>query len=157
MEEDSPYDIQILSRTDSNRADFPLLTKAIRETLSRFDAESASVSVAIVGDREIAELNHKYLNHDGPTDVITFDLKDETGHGPQGRSVDGEIVLSAETAGRLAEEKGHPVQAELALYAVHGTLHLLGLDDKKTEDAAKMHQIEDEILTALGLGQVYGT
>ena len=53
-------------------------------------------------------------------------------------------------------ERGHDTTAEVVLYAVHGTLHLLGLDDEKPDQAARMHDIEDEILADMGLGRIYG-
>ena len=93
-----------------------------------------------------------------PTDVLAFDLREEASQ-PLGKptqvSVDGDIVVSLETAQREADRRGHALWAELALYVVHGTLHLLGHDDGDAEQAAGMHQIENEILTALGYGAVY--
>ena len=69
--------------------------------------------------------------------------------------VDGEIVVSAETAWREADRREVGAEAELLLYVIHGTLHLLGFDDAAAEDAASMHEKEDALLIALGYGPVY--
>ncbi len=133
-----------------------MLQEGIREALQRFDIASADLSVAVVSDTEIAELHEKYMNIKGATDVLTFDLAEKRHMGANGRHVEGEIVVSADTAKRRAEERAHPVAAELALYVVHGTLHLLGMDDATEQQAMKMHEMEDEILAAIGVGRVYG-
>jgi probable rRNA maturation factor len=67
----------------------------------------------------------------GATDVITFEH--------------GEIVVSADTAKRCAAEHGHGVTEELALYVIHGLLHLNGYDDIAPRDRAKMHRVQDRI------------
>ncbi len=156
MNEDDPYDIQVHNEHADDGVDPSMLRQGIREALRRFDMASADVSVAVVTDTEIAELHEKYMNITGATDVLTFDLADERHEGVNGRHVEGEIVVSADTAARRAKERAHPVAAELALYVVHGTLHLLGLDDATEQEAMKMHEMEDEILTAIGVGRVYG-
>ena len=107
---------------------------------------SATISVAVVSDRRIASLNETYLNHPGPTDVLSFDL----GDGP----VDGEVVISLDTARRESQARGHSLAAELLLYAVHGTLHLLGFDDRTKADARRMRSEQERILTGLGFSSI---
>lgn len=135
------------------QADVPddALVRAIEATLKRQAAAPARIHLALVTDEHIAQLNEKHLDHEGATDVLTFDLREK----PGGR-IEAEIVASVETARREASRRGHGLAAELALYAVHGTLHLLGFDDHVASQAKEMHEIEDEILTSLGLGRVYG-
>ena len=128
------------------------LTEALTATLRRHGAPRARLSLALVSDSQIADLNAKHLGHEGPTDVIAFDLRDE----PDG-PLEGEIVLSVDTARREADARGHRVEAELALYAIHGLLHLLGYDDHGETDATRMHEMENEILSSLGVGPVFGT
>ena len=89
--------------------------------------------------------------------MLTFDLRDEktlTG-GSHNNCIEGEIVVSVDTADREADLRGHDITAELTLYAIHGTLHLLGFDDQASEDAARMHSLEDDILSSLGVGPVF--
>ncbi|MFQ5490036.1 MAG: rRNA maturation RNase YbeY [Phycisphaerae bacterium] len=123
---------------------------AVETTLRHCDCQDAKLEFALVDDQAIAELNQRYLNHTGPTDVLSFDLGDDRQGG-----VEGQIVASIQTAERQARQHGHSVQAEIILYCVHGTLHLLGYDDHEPDQAARMHRLEDELLTQLGWGPVY--
>src|SRR5690242_4667048 len=83
---------------------------------------TSSVSVLLTGERQIRHLNKLHLRHDYATDVISFG-SDEPGFL-------GDLVVSVDTARRMAEELGISFREELARYLVHGTLHLLGYDDK---------------------------
>ncbi len=156
MNDDPPYNIQINNQHTYDCVDDSILRRGIREALRRFDVAAAEVSVAVVTDEEIAELRKKYMNVSGATDVLAFDLADVPNDRQNARHIEGEIVLSADTAMRRAEQRPHSAAAELALYAVHGTLHLLGMDDATEQEAVKMHRLEDEVLTAVGIGRVYG-
>ena len=91
----------------------------------------ALVEVAVVSDAAIARVHREFMDVPGATDVITFDH--------------GEIVVSADTAVRCAAEHGHGVVEELALYIIHGLLHLNGYDDIAARDRAKMHRVQDRI------------
>jgi len=144
------------------------MRRAIEATLHRHQAEHARISIAVMGDEQMAQLNEQYLGHDGPTDVLTFDLSDRertddppppvgqlaSSHTPE---IEGEIVLSIDTATREAEVRDHSVESEMALYVVHGTLHLLGHDDQSETDAAAMHEIENAILSEVGLDPAFGS
>lgn len=89
------------------------------------------VEVAVVSDTVIARVHRQFMNMPGATDVITFDH--------------GEIVVSADTAKRCAAEHGHGMIEELALYIIHGLLHLNGYDDIEPRDRVKMHRVQDRI------------
>lgn len=90
------------------------------------------VEVSIVSDRVIAEVHRKFMGIDGPTDVITFEH--------------GEIVISAQTAERQGREHGQRLEEELALYIVHGILHLNGYDDLEEGAAARMKEAQHRVL-----------
>ena len=105
---------------------------------------SADISLAVVDDAAIRRLNRKYLQHDYATDVITFPLGRENGH------LEGEIVLSGETAARQAESFQWELADELLLYVIHGTLHLVGYDDDSAEASAEMRAAERRYLEKLG-------
>jgi probable rRNA maturation factor len=92
------------------------------------------VEVAVVSDRVIADVHRRFLSIPGPTDVITFDH--------------GEIVISAQTAASQAAQFGHTVDQELALYIIHGLLHLNGYDDRSEGDAIRMRHAQERILQA---------
>ena len=164
MDDDPTYDITIVRESglaEEGLIADALLQKAIEATLRRHNTPTAVISVALVDDARIAELNRRHLAHDGPTDVLAFDLRDHPGHHvPPGndafeREPEGDIVISVETAVREARRRGHGADAEVALYAVHGALHLLGYDDHRDRDAARMHALGDEILASVGLGPVF--
>jgi probable rRNA maturation factor len=109
----------------------------------------AEVSLAFVDNPTIHRLNKLYLQHDEPTDVLSFPLSE-----PNARKLSGELVLGLEVAKAQAEERGHDVQAELALYVIHGLLHLCGHDDKTEKEAALMRERERHYLEKLGLPDI---
>jgi probable rRNA maturation factor len=158
MDDKPPYDITVTEPDNAaSIADWPpidaaALRAAVAAALRRHGTRRACIGLAVVDDREIARLNRTHLNHEGPTDVITFDMRDNA----EADDIEGEIVVSAQTAMRQATARGHGVAAELSLYAVHGVLHLLGYDDHGDEQADRMHKVEDEVLTSIGFGAVYG-
>src|SRR3954467_15469772 len=94
------------------------------------------ISVAIVDDATIHRLNRQYLDHDYPTDVISFVLEAQDGR------LEGEIVASSDTAIEQAARLNWPAEDELLLYVVHGALHLVGYDDADPESAAVMRSRE---------------
>ncbi len=130
--------------------------EAVAQTLRRHHISKARVSVALVDDAHITELNKRHLQRGEPTDVLAFDLRDDENADETGAGyVEGDVVISVETASREAKRRNHEAIAELALYAVHGTLHLLGYDDQSEAEAAKMHAMEQCVLSGLGWKDVY--
>ncbi len=156
MEDDPEYDIAIAGLVPSALPSTENLRRAAQATLERHGVRTAHLSIALVDDARMARLHERHLGHRGPTDVLTFDLGDSTGPTDRNTAIDGEIVVSVDTATREADARGHSLDAELALYVVHGTLHLLGYGDGDDTVAARMHRIEDEILVQIGMGVVYG-
>jgi probable rRNA maturation factor len=106
--------------------------------------QSGEVSVAIVGDKQIREINRRYLCRDRITDVIAFTYSRAGGH------LEGEIVLNADEAARRAEHAAHGAADELALYAVHGALHLLGYEDAEPGQRRQMHERALQVLASAG-------
>lgn len=112
-------------------------------------------SVVIIDDERMAAMHVEFLGVAGTTDAITFDLRDEEAQGTD-VEVEGEVYICLDEARRRATELGHALADELLLYATHGLLHLLGYDDHDAEDHRRMHAREDELLTAIGVGAIYG-
>jgi len=110
---------------------------------------AASLSLAFVDNATVHRINKQFLNHDEPTDVVTFPLS-----GRGAKTLEGELVIGAEVARRVAQERGHDEQVELALYVIHGVLHLCGYDDKSKSDEKIMRAKEREYLRKLGLADV---
>jgi probable rRNA maturation factor len=132
--------------------DKPALRRAVLHTLASEGVAAARIHLVIVDDATIQGLNRRYLSHDEPTDVLTFPQADEGG----GDGIlEGEIVISAQTAARAAPDYRSSVEDEMALYAVHGVLHLLGYDDLETSARARMRSREKTILAELGMDPHY--
>ena len=123
--------------------------RAVREALRAEGHEEGEVSVAFVGDAEITALNREYLDHDRPTDVISFALHDE------GEPPLGDVYVGVEQALRQAAELGVEPREELLRLAVHGTLHVLGYDHPEGEERmeSEMFRRQEEILRTLLAGQ----
>lgn len=120
------------------------VAEAVRAAMDHGERAGAALDVVMVSDDELAELHRRYLDDPTPTDVITFDLGEE-GHGPV-----GELYVSVDRARARAAERGVTVGRELALYVVHGALHLCGFDDHEPDDRARMRAAERSVMGALG-------
>ena len=125
------------------------LRRAVRMILGDASIGEATVSVAIVDDPTIHQLNRQFLNHDEATDVLSFVLQREENR------LEGEVVASAETAQRCAHRFGWSPADELLLYVIHGTLHLVGYDDQTPEQRAAMREQERAYLARFGLEPRY--
>jgi probable rRNA maturation factor len=121
------------------------LRSAIKTVLAGEGFDRADISLAVVDDAAIHEINRRYLQHDEPTDVISFVLDQDDGF------VDGEIVVSADTAATAGKQIGWSAADELLLYVIHGTLHLAGYDDLVPTAKRKMRERERFYLTQLGV------
>jgi len=119
------------------------IIRAVRAALR--DREVHALNVAVVDDGTIAAINQRYLDKAEPTDVLSFDLRDD----PQDGAIEGEIVISAETARRQADDLGIGTDEEILRYVIHGTLHLMGYDDAGSADKRRMGLEEDKILAGL--------
>ena len=123
----------------------------VRAVLDGEGVKDAEISLAFVDNPTIHRLNKRFLDHDEPTDVLSFPLSD-----PNTRKLMGELVIGAEVARDQAAVRGHDVQAELALYVIHGLLHLCGYDDHTEADAQAMRERERHYLRLLQLPDIAG-
>ena len=116
---------------------------------------SAEISVTIVDDEKIHELNKKYRNVDRSTDVLSFPLGAEGQYdinNDTGAQMLGDIVISIEHAKKQAELYGHSFDREIAFLTVHSMLHLLGYDHEAGGlELVRMREREEAVLTQLGL------
>jgi len=118
---------------------------AVRAAARLRGFQDGKIGVMVTDDPTIHEINLRHLEHDYPTDVIsfTYDRGDET--------VEGELVASLCTARRSAASIGWDWQSELILYVVHGTLHICGLEDTTQEQRREMRLAEEAVLSRLGI------
>ena len=136
-------DVNLMQTVDFNQE---RLLEIVRRVLLDHHRESAEISVAVVSDRKIHELNLQFLDHDYETDVLSFNLTEESE-----AKLTGEIIVSADTATRCAAEHAIPVEDELLLYVIHGTLHLVGYDDQCDQSRAAMRNAERKYVRMFGL------
>ena len=156
------FEIDICNRQSVLKLDTAALGRAIRATLVVERVKRAVISVSLVDNDTIHRLNREHLNHDFPTDVISFQLAfdsdedaDEDATPSQLRAacaaIEGDIVASAEMALQVAAEHGWTPQQELTLYVLHGLLHVCGYDDLTDDEASIMREREQAALEASGL------
>ena len=153
--QDQDIAIQVTMNLTTIDVSLSKLESLVKAVCNRFAGSGTSglryeVSIAIVDDAEIQELNTQFLNHKTTTDCLSFDLSDED----EELKV-FELIVNGEMAVRQADLRGHSSEAELALYITHGLLHNLGFDDATPDQAQAMHDTEDEILQQMGYGFVY--
>jgi probable rRNA maturation factor len=131
----------------------PQILKIIKAILRHEGVDQAFLSIVFVNQQRIKNFNKKYLNRAYATDVLAFDLTD---NGPQRRksrrnrkNIIGDIIISTDAAFKNAKSYQTTLSEELALYMIHGILHLLGFDDHKPNDRRKMRKREGELLEHL--------
>jgi probable rRNA maturation factor len=192
-----PWEIDIVSQQVALPVNTGLLQDAVASVLRQEQVGSAIVSITIVDNATIHRINREHLQHDYPTDVISFLLGFTDSELPDyepdndrdqsfselseaapeetaadttrddaadltvselpaaGAAVEGEIIASAEMAAQMAPEGQWSADAELALYVVHGLLHLCGYDDLTPADRSLMKTREILAMNSLGFNPVY--
>jgi len=130
--------------------DVAWLRRMIGAAGERLGIRGGRLSIVLVGDEVMADLHERFSGDPSTTDVLTFDLRAEGE-----RRIEGEVYVGVEEGRRRAAELGHEARLEWLLYAVHGLLHLMGYDDHEPADWARMHDAEDRLLEALGVGAVF--
>lgn len=117
--------------------------------------DSAEISVTIVNDEQIHQLNKKYRDIDSSTDVLSFPLGEDGVYDTNpdsGAKLLGDIVISIEHAVSQAKLYGHSLNREIAFLTVHSMLHLLGYDHEVGGlELVRMREKEESVLTQLGL------
>lgn len=124
----------------------PVLQKTATRILNALDCPEGELSILIVDDSRIAELNRQYLNRMGPTNVIAFPMR-EGEFSQISPGLLGDVVISIDTAEKEAELGGVSTEARFVELLVHGILHLLGYDHETDEaEALLMEEKSQEIL-----------
>lgn len=131
-------------------SDTYLLERAARFTLEvESSLSDVDMTIVLTDDAQLHELNREFLGVDAPTDVLSFPSSETD---PEtGIPYLGDILVSIPRATLQAQAAGHPLEAEVQLLVVHGTLHLLGHDHAEAEEKAAMWQAQAEVLSRLGL------
>lgn len=139
-EDDAPLVVEIANRQSTVTVVSQQCVEAVRLVLSDAGYTNGEISVAIVDDPTIHQLNQRYLQHDYPTDVLAFILEEFDAH------LEGEIVISAEAARRNAIVYHQTPEHEILLYVIHGALHLVGYQDHSAEEIKTMRMAEQRYM-----------
>jgi probable rRNA maturation factor len=118
--------------------------------------KDSEVSIMIVDNSYIQELNLIYRKQNRPTDVLSFAMNELTDDEPDYDSSEelnilGDIVVSLEQASLQSNEYGHSLERELGYLVAHGMLHLMGYDHETDEEARVMRSLEEKIMQAVKL------
>ncbi len=128
------------------------LKSAMRKLLASIDRGDASISLTLVDDAAIRELNRDHRGKDKPTDVLSFPLEPEPfAH----EKLLGDIVISIETARRQAADYDAPLQREIERLMIHGLLHVLGHDHMEPDERREMEAEERRLAAAIGMPWPY--
>ena len=116
----------------------------MKKVLKDLDCDDRELSILFTNDEFIAELNRKYLNREGPTNVLAFPM---SGNDDIDSSILGDVVISVDTAIRESEECGEGLDETIYRLLIHGILHLQGYDHLDSrEDEKKMQREEERLL-----------
>ena len=128
------YDTVKLKLRDSN---------AVKKTMARIISDAGLkagiIEVIFTSDRKVYEINSEFLGHDYYTDIITFNYN-------EGKTINGEIYISAERVRENAETYRTLLKTEIRRVIFHGVLHLCGYDDRTKEQKKKMSEMEEMYL-----------
>jgi probable rRNA maturation factor len=152
-------DISIANRQRTKPVNTRLLKQIVAAVFAELNIQEAELGIRLVGAKEMARVNWQFLQHEGSTDVITFDymeagragspLAADGAHGVTRPTIHGELFVCLDDAIQQAKEFNTCWQAELTRYVVHGILHLLGYDDLKPELRRVMKRAENRLVRRL--------
>ncbi|WP_412990240.1 rRNA maturation RNase YbeY [Pediococcus siamensis] len=155
-------DIQIYDHTDQEPAENLSLIQNVLNFAGDYLklASNTEMSVTLMHNDEIQQINKTYRQVDRATDVISFAIEDDADEDPIILDEElaeeiapniGDLMVSVDKVKEQAEYLGHSYQRELGFLCVHGFLHLNGYDHMKPEDQKIMFPLQKEILNAYGL------
>jgi len=139
--------VEIRVRNVREKISLPTLKKTAQRILEILDQDHLELSMSLVDNHEIQELNARYRNKNEPTDVLSFPLE---GPFPKGVQLLGDVVISVEKAEEQARKRKKTLAEEIQALLVHGILHLLGYDhERSSEEARIMRALERKIARSL--------
>jgi probable rRNA maturation factor len=134
--------IEVRSETEFPREELARLVRFGRAVLAALGRSRSTVSLLIVDDAAIRDLNRRWRRIDRATDVLSFPAGDDPSR------VLGDVVISAPRAALQARRYGVTTTEELRRLLVHGILHLMGYDHVKPEERRQMRGLEEKTLRA---------
>ena len=144
------FNVLIANRQRTKKIDVRRLKQTTVALLTETKVPFAELGINLVTADEMARVNQAFLNHEGPTDIITFNhLNHEQADGKIQAGLHGELFICIDEAVRQARQFRTTWRAELVRYVIHGVLHLLGHDDLKPDLRRKMKHEENRLLRLL--------
>jgi probable rRNA maturation factor len=145
----------IYYRNDVRRSgvDGRALVATAKRLLAAIGETESAISLSLIGDSPMRELNRDYRGKDAPTDVLSFPMEQETAPGAE--RLLGDVVISVDTALRQASEYDATLQRELYRLLIHGLLHLLGHDHVRAAERRVMEREERRLAAAIALPWPY--
>ena len=139
--------LEILDVQETLTVDLERVRTICERILDDYGIRSGKMNVVLMDSDTIQQYNRDFLQHDYPTDTISFPLEDRRSEG----HLEGEVLVCTDIARERAKEFGWTAEEELLLYVIHGLLHLTGFSDTTPEQQAVMQDKEREYLATLGI------
>lgn len=147
--EELSADTSLFIRTAFEEFDETVITRLVEFVFSTMNvSQETELSIAVVGEEEMARIHLDWMDLPGPTDVMSFPMDELAPGSPKNPSkgVLGDIILCPPVAAEQAKNAGHSTLDEFCLLTVHGILHCLGFDHGTAEEEAEMFGIQRSIL-----------
>jgi probable rRNA maturation factor len=127
--------VYVVSRVRGGKISIRRIERTARRILKLLDRDHTELSLALVRNREIQELNAKYRRKSEPTDVLSFPSQEVL---PTGVQILGDVVISVEQAEKQAARRRRALEEEIESLLIHGILHLLGYDHERSSKEARV-------------------
>jgi len=139
--------VEIVNKIRRKKISVRRTKRTAQRILGLLNQDRVELSLALVDNREIKQLNARYRKKDQPTDVLSFPSGEQL---PTGIQILGDVVISVEQAEEQAGERRKTLEQEIESLLIHGILHLLGYDHERSRKEAKIMQgLERKISRAL--------
>lgn len=142
----SSFDISVVNRQRIKKINARFLKRMVAELFAELEISEAELGIRLVGAKEMARVNWQFLQHEGSTDVITFDHAAPGADAGTRANLNGELFVCVDDAIEQAGQFKTNWQSEVVRYVVHGILHLLGYDDLKPALRREMKREENRLV-----------
>lgn len=147
--------IYLRNATRGSGVDTRRLRSVAKALLHAVEEDGSTLSISLVNDREIQQINREHRGKDKPTDVLSFPLYEAGELTAHGERMLGDVVISVDTARRQAAEYDAPLQNEIYRLLIHGILHVLGHDHEEADERRAMEAEERRLAAAIGMPWPY--
>ncbi|HDQ02975.1 MAG TPA: rRNA maturation RNase YbeY [Deltaproteobacteria bacterium] len=150
MAKKKPKNLQIKNNQNKISINVRKIRASLQNIMRALDCLDVELSISLVDDEQIKNINKQYLGKNKPTNVLSFSMR-ENEYGDINPHILGDIVISAETAQKDALKGGLTLAQEIDYLLIHGLLHLLGYDHEEAgkDEAIKMRRKEKELFHAI--------